>query len=116
MADSTTVYKTPGTGSPSSPSFEFITTRASAGGGDIIIIPSGLRRGVSVVLKVTSGSGKVQFSCTPRQTINDTPASATWIDWSNGVIAATGQNQFGPISALRINNVSGSQTLEIQGD
>jgi len=118
MADSTTVVEQYAAGTPNVPSVEIYNTRAAADGGDIYLIPDGLRRGVSVVLQVSSGSGKIQYSTSPRYLFKNanTLSSVVWVDWSNGVVAVNTQNQFGPISAIRINNTSGSQTMHVQGD
>lgn len=85
--------------------------------GDTLIIPAGLRRGVTVTLVVSSGSGKIQYTNGRRaDVVANTTANFAWIDWSNGTIAANGQNQFGPISALRISTTSGVQIMTVQGD
>ena len=84
---------------------------------DTLIIPVGLRRGVTVTLIVSSGSGKIQYTNGRREdVIANTTSDFAWIDWSNGVVSANDQNQFGPISALKIVSSSGTQFMTIQGD
>lgn len=97
------------------PAFEYRLS-ISSGTSDTLIIPTGLRRGVSVILEVTSGSGKLQFSTSPRHLHEASATTVVWMDWSNGVISATDDNQFGPISAIRMVNTSGTQVLHLQAD
>lgn len=97
------------------PAFEYRLSNSS-GNSDTLIIPAGLRRGVSVILEVSSGSGKLQYSTSPRYLHQENATTVVWMDWTNGVIAATDDNQFGPISAIRIVTTSGTQVLHLQAD
>lgn len=66
----------------------------------------------TVTLICSSSSGKVQFSTS--QVADIDAGSATWQDWSKGVISATASDVTdGPITAVRGVSSSGSVTLEV---
>lgn len=94
--------------------YEEIETLSTPGTGDVFLLPDGSGKidGLLVNLIISSGSGKVQYSLSTREKI--IADNAVWKDWDSGVITATTDDVFYPVSAIRQVNISGITTIEVR--
>lgn len=61
---------------------------ASDGNGESFIVPTNAL-GLTVTLKITSGTGKIQTTDSPVSAIQG--GTAVWCDWDDGAVSATKQ-------------------------
>lgn len=98
-------------------SIEASVAQTGSGTSDIVLIPFGLKRGVTVNLVLRSaGTAKIEWSTTPRKDIAE-GGTVNWISWPDSDVTATTSNfAAGPINAVRINATSGNWTMEVRGE
>lgn len=90
--------------------FEYQETLTSSGNGDSVIIPDCVSK-ISVTLEITGGgSGRIQATTNLLQDVLD-DNNVVWIDWDNGVVAASTQDAMEPATAIRVVNVSGTTRI-----
>lgn len=81
-----------------------------------IIIPPACSVGVNLI--VSTSSGKIQYSRSPRKDIfldnADGGTRANWIDWEDGTVSAsTGRTSIASISGVRGISTSGTIIVEV---
>ena len=94
------------------PAYEYSDTPIAApGNGDAVLIPASVRQ-ISVTLKVTAGSGKVQTSTSTVEAV--VAGTADWVDWDHGVAIATLTDVCSPVTAIRQVNASGTTQIQMR--
>ena len=88
--------------------YESEDTLTSAGNGVEHLVPVGINN-VSITLKITAGSGKVQFA---NSSVADVKAgNGVYQDWDEGTPTVSTSVSFLPVTAIRQVNVSGMTQL-----
>ena len=92
--------------------YEAEETKSSPGAGDTFLLEneSGGFRTILVSLLVTAGTGKIQYAISSRSKV--LAGTATWFDWSSGVVSANTNDTLYHVSAIRQVNFSGTTVLE----
>lgn len=81
--------------------------------GDAVLIPeeSGKIETWLVGLFITSGTGKVQYSISPRAEIES--GNGNWRDWDNGSVSSTNDDALYPVNAVRAVCTAGEIIFEV---
>ena len=77
--------------------------------GKALIIPTTIK-GISVTLKITDGSGKIQSTVSSLDKVL-AETDVEWVDWDSGEIAGTTSDVSAPVTAIRQVNTSGTTRL-----
>lgn len=86
---------------------------AAPGNGNPVIIPGACFNGIGVVLEVTAGSGKVQYTIDSLAAI--IAGTAVWEDWSISAVSANASDLVSPVvKAIRQVNIAGSTRLLLE--
>ena len=81
--------------------------------GDPVFVPdqAGKINAWLVGLYITSGSGKVQYSLSPRADIE--AGNGKWRDWDNGSVTSSADDVFEPVNAVRAICTLGTIIFEV---
>jgi len=110
MAWTVMTQEFPNTGEGNQMVLEYTEELAAPGNGADVIVPAGVAA-VTCALKVTAGSGKVQWTPSPLAAVK--AGTANWYDWPLGVVVADASDSFvSAVKAFRVVNVSGTVLLE----
>lgn len=86
---------------------------AAPGNGNPVIIPGACRYGVGVVLQVTAGSGKVQYTIDSLAAV--IAGTAIWEDWTASAVSVSTSDLVSPVvKAIRQVNIAGSTKLLLE--
>ena len=96
-----------------SPIWEGTEVLAAGQTGEPVILPgeAGAVDYWNVGLAITTGTGKIQYTLSGRDSV--LLGTATWKDWDPGTVSSTADDSLYPVAAVRGVCVSGTITLEV---